>query len=308
MAVEIGTASGHVDLAEKLEVFLTTNADLVAAGQNWTLLEKFPANQKGEWIYKAPGLTTQEEIILELQVRESTSLNYYNWAMRGATGYNPGNGFDGHPNDIDDSGHDYIPFTPFWQNDIPYWFVANGQRVIVVGKVNNTYQSVYMGKFTPYATPSQYALPLFIGGMSDDGDVGYSHESHRFFVRPYNGDDGYNCRILTPWGVWAQPEESSSSYFGFYSYPYNPYAEGNSHILKMVPFDSGDAVVIPVYFYSYSSDGQKQIIFGELDGAFWVHGRNQTSESTLTINGDTYMVFGDGGGTGDLSYMAIRMV
>jgi len=38
MAVEIGTAAGHIDLMNKLMVFLSTNADLVAAGQQWEVL------------------------------------------------------------------------------------------------------------------------------------------------------------------------------------------------------------------------------------------------------------------------------
>ena len=35
MAVEIGTATDHVDLFNKLYTFLTANADLVGAGQQW---------------------------------------------------------------------------------------------------------------------------------------------------------------------------------------------------------------------------------------------------------------------------------
>ena len=35
MAVEIGMATSHSDLLLKLETFLTTNSELVAANQQW---------------------------------------------------------------------------------------------------------------------------------------------------------------------------------------------------------------------------------------------------------------------------------
>lgn len=38
MAYETGTASGHIDLLDKLKTFLTTNSALVAAGQQWQAL------------------------------------------------------------------------------------------------------------------------------------------------------------------------------------------------------------------------------------------------------------------------------
>lgn len=38
MALQTGTASGHIDLLNQLKVFLTTNSALVAAGQQWQVL------------------------------------------------------------------------------------------------------------------------------------------------------------------------------------------------------------------------------------------------------------------------------
>ena len=307
MAVEIGTASGHIDLAEKLAIFLTTNSELVAAGENWTLLEHFPTRSDGEWIYSAPGLTTTEDIIVEIQARSSISLNYYNWALRGAIGYIPGAGFDGHIGDIDDGSVDWIPYVPFWNMDIPYWFIANGQRVIVVGKVNNTYQSLYLGYIDAYALPSQYPKPLFIGGMSDDPTVGYNHDSHRFFPYGYNGNNGYNGRLLDPSGYWMQADENSTVQRGYRTFPWSD--RGNvSEVNKIVPLDSGDTAVLPVILYTYYNTADTRATFGELDGVFWIHGRDQVSETTYIINGETFMVVGDSGGTGDVSFMAIRMV
>ncbi len=51
MAWETGTATGHIDLMNKLMTFLSTNADLVAAGQNWTVLR----DTDFHWNFTWPG-------------------------------------------------------------------------------------------------------------------------------------------------------------------------------------------------------------------------------------------------------------
>jgi hypothetical protein len=51
-----------------------------------------------------------------------------------------------------------------WDASIPYWFVVNGRRVVVVAKLNTQYEIAYLGFVDPYFTPDQWPYPLAIGG------------------------------------------------------------------------------------------------------------------------------------------------
>jgi hypothetical protein len=51
-----------------------------------------------------------------------------------------------------------------WDASIPYWFVVNGRRAIVVAKLNTQYEIAYLGFVDPYFTPDQWPYPLAIGG------------------------------------------------------------------------------------------------------------------------------------------------
>ena len=64
MAVEIGTASSAADLYDKLISFLTTNADLVTAGQEWAIAWDSPAAYENQTdiVLRGPGLSGQDQV------------------------------------------------------------------------------------------------------------------------------------------------------------------------------------------------------------------------------------------------------
>ena len=162
MALITGTAANHTALWTTLLDFLQTNATLVAAGQNWTKV--WEVSGQPEVVMQSPagarvGLKRTDN---ELAAGESII-----W-MSGCTGVVPSAGtFTGHVNSLART-----PAVFLDQNPMQYWMVANGRRFAVVIKISTVYQAMYGGFFLPYANPTAYPYPLFIGGTR--GFSGYS--------------------------------------------------------------------------------------------------------------------------------------
>lgn len=293
MAVEIGTASHHKDLLDKLRLFLTTNTDLVTAGQEWTTLSWANVAGEDELILRGRGMSGLENIHIGLRSYSDVSNDRYGWELKGYSGYNAGASWSTHPGY---SGASYVALSNFTPADplrIPYWFVANGQRVVVVAKIETTYHACYLGKFLPYATPEQYPSPLFIGG-ENSSQIGYyntAHETRHF------ADPGLGTRYQNLDGAWFVVQN-------FYS---SSGSEADKYDNTIWPFQgsgsSSDANIDYVRGMRENIDGTYPILplilntntpavasLGELDGCFWTTGFGAAAEDIITIGGASYLV------------------
>src|SRR5690349_2247020 len=90
MALETGTATDWLDFYNKLRDFLTTNADLVADGQEWTQIagEVGTLGNADEIVLQGPGLAGADEIIVGITPSFSVDSDYFNLGFTGATMYN----------------------------------------------------------------------------------------------------------------------------------------------------------------------------------------------------------------------------
>lgn len=113
-----------------------------------------------EYIWQAPGNAGVDAIYVGAIRFFDTGANYDNLRLGGFTGYDGPSTFLTQPGFIGIPG----PVLPLWNAAIPYWFIANGRRVIVVAKVSTNYESAYLGYITPYASPGQFPYPLAVGG------------------------------------------------------------------------------------------------------------------------------------------------
>jgi hypothetical protein len=304
MAVEIGIATDYLDLLDRLEVFLTTNVDLVSTGEQWQLLKKDGTTR----YFRAPGLTGTENIYIQIRTLQNISSNYYCWAFRGSAGWRDTDGWGQSPGTTP-----YDVYTAFWNNDTPYWFVANGQRVMVFAKVNTGMRSCYLGKFHPYATPSQYPLPLLIGAEYD-APLSYTSTAGTCFT--YRNTSENNAWLYTPDNSWLGYDNEDTSNFDFFCFPREASLYDSSceeFLGLLVPYDSGESYVFPYvlcsrdYGDSSGRDYYKNAVFGELDGVFYPPGLNQVSESIIMIDGVNYLIAQEGLNTGGRSFMAVRL-
>ncbi len=212
MAYITGTATDHVDLWDTLLNFLQNNADLVAAGQAWTVEWSDVADN--EYLLKGPGFSGTDEIFVGLKrVDQQFYPDESQIYITGATGMLPGaTAYHEHVNTIDRRPSIFLSDTT-----MEYWFVANGRRFIAVVKVSSTYQALYGGWFLPYATPGEYPYPMFIGGTrgydqgSNDFVDSWRNEmsgGYRHFVYPHSyystSANFYDTTafLLEPGGTW----------------------------------------------------------------------------------------------------------
>ena len=281
--VEAG--GGKLAHQKMLEVVAT-----FAAANGWTVLRFDTTQAQHELLLKAPGLSGTEEIFLGLRTYENAGADYYNLTAAGFIGYVPGNAFAAQPGAL-------LRGVPAHNNRIDYWLTLNGQRLILAMKVGTpVYESLYLGKFLPYARPSQYPYPVVVGGMLTGEDATrFSETNHSCWVRGSSGRSAgttsYDCmRMRFNDGVWKTVD----------AYPWN-----NSNLAgsKFNSRDTGDVYPLTPVILNAAASG----LFGELDGVVHISGFNNAVENTLQVNGHTYVVMQDVWRTGHVDYYAIRM-
>lgn len=196
MAFATGTATNYLDLLNELRDFLTTNGTLVGLGQEWTQISGNMGvlTATDEIVLQGPGTSGTDEILVGIRSSVSVGSDYYNMRFSGFTIWNPAVAFGSQIN----SQHDFC--INLWDDPMPYWFVANGRRFMVVVRVAGVYMSAYCGFILPYVLPTLWSYPLFIGACSRQPTWRYSQVNPNmsaFF------DPGETCSVLLlPDVIW----------------------------------------------------------------------------------------------------------
>ena len=126
-----------------------------------------------EHIWKAPGNDDASGIYVGVLRFTDVGADYDNLRLGGFTGFDIGQAF------ADQPGAVTRPVLPLLRvGSMPYWFVANGRRVVIIAKVSTTYESAYLGFIDTYANPNQFAYPLAVGG-SMAFNIEPAHSRHR---------------------------------------------------------------------------------------------------------------------------------
>lgn len=109
-------------------------------------------------IWKAPGNDGDSEILVGVHAFERQDADYFDWEIAG---------FDSHVATsrwYAQAGFHGKLYLPLWNDSIPYWFIADGRRVVVIAKLNTQYEIAYLGFIDPYFTPDELPYPLALGG------------------------------------------------------------------------------------------------------------------------------------------------
>lgn len=267
MAWTSGTASDYLDLLTRLKAFVTEQ--MLPANERWQVMRWVPG-PPAELVLKGVGLAGTDEIYVAIQTE--TSSDYGNWKLRGYVTYNPGVAFDAQYN----SSQTFYALLTL--SAMPYWFVANGRRIVVVVKTGTYYECVHLGLFLPYATPAQYPYPLVVGGSyngSTRWSNAYTYRNHL----PRTA--GYSGAYWSPTGTW-----NSSPYFW-------PGTWGSNQ--REAP--DGSYPLLPFVMQG----------LGELDGMYSVPGYGNSVENIITANGVDHLVVQDVYRTGYYDYWALKL-
>lgn len=262
-----------------------TQGAAAAAGNTWEVLRYDDVSANRELILKGAGLSGTEEIFVGFRAYQNADADYYNLCAGVFTGYVPGNSFDTQPGAR-------LSGVPAHNQRIDYWLTLNGQRIALAMKVGTpVYESCYVGKFLPYARPSQYPYPVVCGGMlTGAASTRFSETTHSM---PYKGN---NARMgLRTNDGWVSP----------YCYPWGNaiVAGAASSSLDTNMRDTGGVYhLVPVELHDNAAN-----LWGALDGIFYISGFNNAVENTLTIDGKTYVVIQDVARTGHTDYYAMRL-
>lgn len=316
MAYETGVASDYIDLWDKLVSFLTTNVDLVAAGEEWDVVWTHPGGQPSGVTLRGPGTTGADTVYVSMAATRSPDSDINRISFRGASGLIPSaTGISGHVN--------VSPETRIWldRNPMKYWFIANGRRFAVVVNMSAVYQSAYCGLFLPYSNPTSYPYPLYIGGSSSAWsgsnsanqwrDQTYLHASFPF--AQYNseagatGDTRSNAWMLDQSGSWLavcsdssttpshSPRDGGTSY-GLLGNVWSIEAStsvmddrlGHNTIRQRITQNYGGGFTLDRVSLTATSPTPRT--YGVLDGIYFCPGVGNAAENVVQIGGVDHLV------------------
>lgn len=251
--------------------------------------------QDREYSIVGPGLSDQDEIYLNLKTYSSAQLDLYNIQLRYSTGFDETKYWYSQP------GSSSPAYGLMWNQDIKYWFIANGRRFIVIAKVSTNYASLHGGFILPYGLPSEMPYPIAVGGSCPINERwSYQNERHSSFWNP--GSYGSSTEA----GLYMRRTDGAQDAFAniswntapnSWTYPYR-------FLLSYRTSPSNDYALQPVTLYSSQGGGN---VWGELQGVYHISGFNNASENTLVIDGKTYLVVQSGYRTGPNDYAALLL-
>lgn len=305
------TANSNADLLDKVHTFLTSNADLVAAGEHWESLEYTAGDY---FIVRGKGLGGTDNIYIGWKVVNDAGADVYNIEVRGFAGYSPGLPFNSQP------GVCPPAYLCSYDQPLTYWIVANGRRFIVVEKVSTVYLSAYCGLFYPYASPTEYPYPMYIGATTAISNVRWSSQvdTTHCACPMYENDgtgSGYYRDIGGTWHIFNN-KSSSTSYgnIGADSYVY-PFVNSASRLRTYLrdDYDGNHTIQEAVIVNKENETGPSGYVRlggfmeGELDGIGHVSGFGLTAESTVNDGTDDWVAFHDVFQNAIGDYYAVRL-
>lgn len=303
MAFQSGTITadppntyGYDLLFTELVTFLTTNADLVAANQNW-VTERYDSTgavNTNRYAYlRGPGLsgTDQIHIVIERKEEITGAQPSYNWGLYGAADFDLTATFDNQPGTSPRC--DFV----LWDESISYWFFANGRRFMVAARISNIHLNIYCGFHLPFATPFEFPYPIVV--LASTGDIGRSYlenDDQLFsFFDPQdtltNTAAGYVRLRDGQWTGVIQGTETNQALAHIWPW----FGSGNDGLNVISNYD-GTFSLFPNYLYSaeFPNSGTGAVL-GQLEGVYWVSGGpfNQL-EDRIQVGADNYLVVGSG--------------
>lgn len=298
MAFQVGTATNFLDLYNKLRDFLVADTALVTAGENWTQIVGNTGTlvAADQIVLQGPGTSGTDEILVGLETTTSVGSDYYNLEFSGFTVWNPAIAFASQVN----SQHSFT--INLWNQPMPYWFVANGRRFMLVVRVSGVYMSAYCGLILPYVLPSLWPYPLFIGASSRQPTWRYSQVWPNMSGFFHPGQT--NAALLFPDIIWrgvvnqsasgANEQREDGVNIQPFHYDFSPVRENidGSYNLDQARIDCSTPYVAQL---------------GALQGVFRVSGFANNAENIITQNGVDHLVFPNVYRTGWNAFAAIAL-
>jgi len=265
---------------------------------------------EGHLLVTGQGLAAADVIPVGMAIIENIFSPFFNWRLRGAIAFDDNEPFQNQPGTS--------PNTFYIVDDglMSYWIVATGRYFIVVTKIGTVYTSMMMGFHLPYGAPSEYGFPLVIAGtVNSNQHFTLVNNIIRMFANP--GADAMLVRDPSgAWLIFTNFRNPGTNDFQAVDRVIAPFAGNTTNQTnlmndKIVEAIDGSYPLTPLVISEFENEvpeaGKNGNAYGELDGVFHISGSNQTSENSLVIGGDTYIVFQDIYRLAFHNFMAVRM-
>ncbi len=272
----------------------TTESVMRATERPWQLLRE----DADGFCLKGVGLAGTDEIYTNLWSLEDSGSDWFALSMQGATGFNP------EDNTRSQLGGSNPYSMHAWDGEMPYWFIANGRRFIVIVKVSTTYHALYGGFYLPYFTPTEFPYPMFVGGNTITPTLRWSstHNYDGNFWSPGNRTaairhlDGHWLELSNWAGSGARTQQINNNV--------KPWAAYGFDMSLVRDCRDGSYLLLPGEIHSNHDGGNT---YGAFDGVFWVSGFGNASENVISIEGVDYLIVQDMFRTNRNDYAAIAL-
>jgi hypothetical protein len=319
MARSYGSAQNERDLLDKINTFVTTDAGLVAAGEQWRTVHTStqPATatnpERVFYAWSAPG-TGADEIFITCQSGGVFASDIYQLFFSGGVNFEPSlstieKPLDGLRNPTPNAVGIHCDGAPF-----NYWLYANGRRLIVVTRINRVYSSAYVGFMLPQLPSNEYPYPLVIAGGTDDQFRRYSEDSD--YTASITDPRAKNFWLLYPNLGWRDfygqklTESSVVEALNRYITPAGStrvYSRVNSLMIQLGESPVTGHPLLPVEMIAKETAAMGGLAYwGMLEGVYWVPGISRGAEDIVNlIDGRTALVFQNGFRTSTKDYWGV---
>ena len=333
--VDIGGEVLEVELVDAGSGYTSNFGVEVSGGTGADCEIEFTASGEYEFQAKGTGLAGVNTIYVGISSYSSIGADYFNWRFQGYLGFDGAKTFDEQPGAIPlgtlGTRPAKTPIMCLWNDAIPYWFIGNGRRIIVVAKISTVYEMIYLGYLLPYLPPTMMPYPLCIIGTS----LGYVDNAHTG-ERWSNTSPSHSIGCLQPtaihnatsgFDIIARPNSSFRFWFVEWSgianrvvysnsaegvstrdsvHPTWPCGDDTDEIFRQMRNNPNDASyvlspIIPMHRLNAKN------VFGELDGVYHISGFNNAVENIITIDLVDYLVVQNIHRTGQFDYCAVRL-
>lgn len=263
-----------------------------------------------QYLWKAPGSDGTSSIYVGAHHLRHVSSDYYDWELFALDGYTAGLNLYQQP-----GCHSNL-WLPLWQNSMPYWFVADGRRCIVVAKVQAQYESAYLGFYDSYFTPGQVPYPMCLGGMASPATAGQPawtngslrwaqiDDRHRAFTHANKGASVYDCQLHVRGfdGVYLAFVASITDNLSWVATTENIIWPYSGDLTSMDPCHDGSYALFPVMLMGAAPNPT-----GQLSGIYAMTGGGITPESLVRLGAVDHLVVQNVNRSDRNDFFAVRL-
>lgn len=349
MAKKTGTATDYKDLLQQLRSFMAGTDVSPPVNRGWVVLRDTsttsPAPAEFEMVFRGDGGSSPaKQIYFQVQTYSNSGAGYYNWELRGTTGYGSGNTFATQP------GISPQTFVPLQNSVMSYWFWVTPRFVKMIVKTGTAYQFMGAGFYNRTAFDNEDSYPLLIMGSTHESTRIYNSNAIEYAssINPGGtsvttpGANGSCAYLRFNDGVWYHVKnfrDSAGVEQGINNgavkvWPMNAYVAGDyalanqpsgdaskdARSLFLTPTQGGTPVALlkqsegghsPMFPCTLLMNSPGKQLLGEIPGVFWVsNGGGVNAEDPITDNSvspaEGYIAFKNIHRTDPWTFLAIR--